>query len=323
MLNELDVKTVLVETRKLTKSYGDFTALKDCNLQVQPGIVCGLLGPNGAGKTTLLRLIMGFLFPTEGKAWVAGFDCHRQTVEAHRRISYLPGDAQLFGSMRGRKVLQFFSRVRADCDFQRALELADRLNLDIRRRVAFMSTGMRQKLALCVALGSQAELTILDEPTANLDPTVRAEVIRIIGDLRHQGKTVIFSSHVMSEIEDVCDRVVMMRGGRIVRDLDMHELKSRHRVSAVPTSQLDPVPESLKDRVGIRLESDRVTIDISGDLGPVLKWLTKQPLKQLKVEGVGLRSIYDQHHANEVEPIRVDPRGTFAEPSPGDNAVKS
>ena len=163
----------LVKTEQLSKVFGEFTALHSCDLEIEYGNVFGLLGPNGAGKTTLLRLILGFLFPTRGKSSIAGFDSHLQTVEAHGKLSYLPADAQLFGAMKGRKVLKFFSQVRSDCDFQRALALADRLELDIGRRVAFMSTGMRQKLALCVCLSTDAELTILDEPTANLDPTVR------------------------------------------------------------------------------------------------------------------------------------------------------
>lgn len=293
---------VLVQTDNLTKTFGDFTALNRCTLQIESGVVFGLLGPNGAGKTTLLRLILGFLFPTSGTAMVAGFDCHRQAVEAHRRLTYMPGDAQLFGSMKGRKVLKFFAELRAECDFKRALALAERLELDLTRRVAFMSTGMRQKLALCVCLSTRTELTILDEPTANLDPTVRGEIIRIIDELRSEGRTVIFSSHVLSEIEDVCDRVVVMRRGEMVRDLSMAELKSRHRMVGQSNQPL-VVPDDLVDQVTVQQLDENVVLDISGDLAPVLGWLGSQPIGNVRIEPIGLRTIYDQCHSGTIEQV--------------------
>lgn len=287
---------MLVKTEKLSKKFGSFTALQSCDLEIEAGLVFGLLGPNGAGKTTLLRTMLGFLFPTQGRCEIAGYDCHLQTVEAHKKLSYLPGDAQLFGAMKGRKILKFFSQVRNDCDFEQALELAGRLELDLNRRVAFMSTGMRQKLALCVCLSTTADLTILDEPTANLDPTVRGEVIQIIDEIKRQGRTVIFSSHVLSEIEDVCDRVVIMRAGRIVRDLDMLELKSRHTIVGSVERDGLVVPEELKDQLNIELNNGRCRIDARGDLMPVLKWLAHQPVSSVQIAGVGLRSIYDECH---------------------------
>ena len=288
--------SAIVKTDRLSKTFGDFVALQSCDLEIKRGEVFGLLGPNGAGKTTLLRLVLGFLFPTAGSVTVGGYDSHTQTVDAHRKLSYLPADAQLFGSMKGRKVLKFFSQIRLDCDFERSLQLAKRLELDTSRRVAFMSTGMRQKLALCVCLATESDLTILDEPTANLDPTVRGEVIRIIDELKNKGRTVIFSSHVLSEIEDVCDRVVIMRQGRIVKDLDMQELKSRHSISADCEGQQINVPDNLNHLVRINYEQGRCRIDASGDLKPILAWLGNESIRNVRIEGVGLRTIYDECH---------------------------
>ena len=311
---------MLVRTENLTKTFGEFKALRDCSLEIGPGIVFGLLGPNGAGKTTLLRLILGFMFPTRGSATVDGFDCHSQSVEAHTRLTYLPGDAQLFGSMKGKKVLKFFARLRSDCDFEVAMELSERLELDLNRRVAFMSTGMRQKLALCVCLSTHTKLTILDEPTANLDPTVRGEVIKIIDEIKQQGRTVIFSSHVLSEIEDVCDRVVVMKKGKIVRDLDMADLKSRHRITAnhsknvaasgnvtketrnlETSSEVDKrhelsVPEELRPILGMKQVGDQIQWDAEGDLTPVLRWLASLPIRNVRIEPMGLRRVYDECH---------------------------
>lgn len=312
---------MLVRTENLTKTFGEFKALRDCSLEIEPGIVFGLLGPNGAGKTTLLRLILGFMFPTRGSATVDGFDCHSQSVEAHTRLTYLPGDAQLFGSMKGKKVLKFFARLRSDCDFKVAMELSERLELDLNRRVAFMSTGMRQKLALCVCLSTHTKLTILDEPTANLDPTVRGEVIKIIDEIKKQGRTVIFSSHVLSEIEDVCDRVVVMKKGEIVRDLDMVDLKSRHRITAThssnnaaladdtekltessddlpnsPTVSKLRVPDELRPTLGMKQNADQIQWDAEGDLTPVLRWLASLPIHNVRIEPMGLRRVYDECH---------------------------
>lgn len=295
----------LVQTEKLAKVFGEFTALHSCDLEIEYGNVFGLLGPNGAGKTTLLRLVLGFMFPTRGRSSIAGFDSHAETVEAHRKLSYLPADAQLFGALKGRKVLKFFAELRPDCDFRTALDLAERLDLDLNRRVAFMSTGMRQKLALCVCLSTHAELTILDEPTANLDPTVRGEVIRIIDEIKQQGRTVIFSSHVLSEIEDVCDRVVIMRHGRIVRDLDMAELKSRHSILAECHDGGLEVPAELQPVLQVTRDNDRCRIDASGDLMPILDWLRQQPLRNVRIQGVGLRTIYDECHAEVSGPAEL------------------
>lgn len=321
---------VLVRTKNLSKNFGEFRALRDCSLEIEPGIVFGLLGPNGAGKTTLLRLILGFMFPTNGSASVDGFDCHSQSVDAHSRLTYLPGDAQLFGSMKGKKVLKFFARLRSDCDFKVAMKLSERLDLDLNRRVAFMSTGMRQKLALCVCLSTNAKLTILDEPTANLDPTVRGEVIKIIDEIKRQGRTVIFSSHVLSEIEDVCDRVVVMKKGEIVRDLDMAELKSRHRITATVDSSIrssdrsektNPtveknrdsiveliVPEELRDSLSMQQTDANIRWDADGDLAPALRWLAAQPIRNVRIEPMGLRRVYDECHFGSSE-ITSGPKG--------------
>ena len=164
-----------VETRSLTKRYGHFVALDQFSFSVARGEVVGLLGPNGAGKTTLLRLLMGYLRPSEGSATIDGLDCYRQTLEVHRRVSYLPGEARLFRTMKAREVIDFFTGVRRDGSRPRAEQLAsERFGLDLTRPVASFSTGMRQKLALAVTLAVDTPLVILDEPTSNLDPTVRS-----------------------------------------------------------------------------------------------------------------------------------------------------
>jgi ABC-2 type transport system ATP-binding protein len=162
---------MIVRTAALTKRYGAFAALDGCTLDVREGEIFGLLGPNGAGKTTLLRTLLGYLAPTSGTASVAGFDCATQSLEVRTRTAYLPGEARLFRRMDGYGVLDFFASLRRECRRDAAGRVADRLGLDCSRQVGRMSTGMRQKLALAVVLATEVPLVILDEPTANLDPT--------------------------------------------------------------------------------------------------------------------------------------------------------
>jgi ABC-2 type transport system ATP-binding protein len=217
--------SLLVDVRELSKSYGDFHALDRCNLAIPAGSIFGLLGPNGAGKTTLIRSLLGFIQPTSGIAIVDGLDCEKQSLSVRERIAYLPAEAKQFRMMRGRSALEFFSRIHPVGSWDRAIEIADRLKLDLARRVAFMSTGMRQKLSIACVMACRAKLLILDEPTAALDPTVRRVVLNLIREARAAGSTVLFSSHILSEIEDVCDQAVVMNQGKVVRIVKADEIQ--------------------------------------------------------------------------------------------------
>jgi len=288
---------LFIETEGLTKRYRDLAALDGCTLGVARGEIFGLLGPNGAGKTTLLRLLLGYLKPTSGRAEIDGLDCHRQSVRVRQMVSYLPGEARLFRSMRGRQVLAFFAEIRPGGNVQRSEELAQRLELDLSRRVAFMSTGMRQKLALAATLAAETPLMILDEPTSNLDPTVRGIVLSLVSEARQRGRTVLFSSHVLSEVEAVCDRVAFLRAGRLVHVQPMAELRRRHRIRAQLKGPLPPVPDALQKDLSIHTDGDgRITIETPGELSPLLQWLSGAPLEQMAVEPVGLRTLYDRLH---------------------------
>jgi ABC-2 type transport system ATP-binding protein len=291
---------VFVETDSLTKRYGAFTALDGCSLGVEAGEVFGLLGPNGAGKTTLLRLLLGFLRPSVGSARIDGLDCHRQSVQVRQRLAYLPGDVQLFRQMRGRDVLKFFAEVRPGGELRRSIELANRLELDLSRPVGYMSTGMRQKLALVATLAAATPLVVLDEPTSNLDPSVRAEVIKLVLEAKRAGRTVMFSSHVLSEVEEACDRVVILRQGRLVHTQGMSDLRRRHRITAELAGPLPPTPAHFEGQLDIHSNGNgAVTIETPGELSPLLGWLSTLPLREVRIEPVGLRAIYDQFHAEQ------------------------
>lgn len=291
---------VIVQTHQLTKVYGPLAALADCSLGVEPGEVYGLLGPNGAGKTTLIRLLLGYLRPTSGWAKIAGLDCQRQSVAVRRQVAYLPAEASMFPHMRGREALAFFAEIRPGGDLARSLKLAERLELDLSRRVSFMSTGMKQKLALAATLAAGTPLYILDEPTANLDPTVRATVLAMVGEARAEGRTVMFSSHVLSEVEEICDRVVILRAGRLVHTQAMSQLRLQHRIVAALKGALPPVPDELRGQLAmVRRTDSEAVFETSGELAPLLGWLATLPLADVRIEPVGLRAIYDRYHSEQ------------------------
>jgi len=291
----------IVQIERLTKRYGDFTALSDCCLGVRRGEVFGLLGPNGAGKTTLIRLMLGFLQPTSGRCLIDGFDPRLDGVGLRERVAYLPGDARLPRHMRGGGVLRFFAEMHPGGDLERSLAVADRLELQTRRRVGFMSTGMRQKLALSVVLGLSTPLLILDEPTANLDPTIRATVLDLVRSARDAGRTVIFSSHVLSEIEDTCDRVAFLRNGKLAHELAMADLFQRHRITARRPDGPVRLPEEFENNVTLEQaqhgRTGHLQIDTAGDLAPLLTWIASLKLQQIRIEPLGLRAVYDFVHA--------------------------
>ncbi len=298
-----------VETHSLTKRYGDFTALDDFSFGVARGEVVGLLGPNGAGKTTLLRLLMGFLQPTAGRATIDGLDCYRCSYDVHKRVSYLPGEARLFRTMCAREVIDFFTAIRRDGSRPAAEALArDRFGLDLTRPVASMSTGMRQKLALAVTLAVATPLVILDEPTSNLDPTVRADVAALVAEAKASGRTVIFSSHVISEVEQVCDRAIILRGGKLVHTQVVSELTRKHRIRAQLTGSLPPVPESFNGHVNLTTTSaGELLIETPGELSGLLGWLATLPLSEVRIEPLGLNAVYDQYHPFENAQSPVTP----------------
>ena len=286
---------MLVETDGLTKRYGAFTALDACSLTVGRGEVFGLLGPNGAGKTTFLRLLLGFIKPTSGTARVDGHDVLRNPLAVRAATAYLPGEARLFRRMDGHAVLRFFAGLRAGCSLDAARQVARRLDLDCSRQVARMSTGMRQKAALAVVLAIDAPLLILDEPTANLDPTARAVVLDLVREARGAGRTVIFSSHVLSEVEATCDRVAILRAGRVVHEQSIEHLRRHHRITARLEGPLGSVPEALRDHVTVGRDRDgNVILDTHDSLRPLLGWLATLPLGEVRVDPVGLDGVYDR-----------------------------
>ena len=291
----------IVSTNRLTKHFKQVHALNDFSIDVHAGDVVGLLGPNGSGKSTFVRLLLGFLSPTSGTAEIMGMDCESQRTEVHRQVAYLPGDAKLFRAMRGREVIDFFASIRGTEFAARARKIADRFDLDANRWVGFMSTGMRQKLALSIVLAMHSTLLILDEPTANLDPSVRAEVLSLVTEAKADGKTVLFSSHVLGEIEEVCNRVVILRAGQLVYAQPIGTYSNQHQIQFVSNAAVSEPPPELATKISDRIQNEQSTssFTFAGHLPMLLEWLSSQPIEKLTIQPVSLRSIYDQYHQAE------------------------
>src|SRR5487761_883535 len=224
MLREMAVPAI--RTNKLSKDYGSGRGLFDLDLDVAPQEVFGYLGPNGAGKTTTIRLLMGMIRPTAGAAYVFGLDCRRDYVEVKRRVGYLPGDMPQFGSLRGKEVVAYLGGLRGGVDPQAVRNIAERFDLDLNRHFREYSSGNKRKLGILLAFMHKPDLVILDEPTNGLDPLNQQEFYELLREARDGGATVFLSSHVLSEVEHVCDTVGILRAGKLVRVARLEELRA-------------------------------------------------------------------------------------------------
>lgn len=208
--------SAVIWTQGFTKRYGKRRGIEDVDLEVREGEVFGFLGPNGAGKTTTIRTLLGFLRPTSGDASIFGLDIREESVRIRARVGNLPGEFALEDRMTGEGLLRFFARLRGVRDLRYAYTLAERLGADLKRPMRRLSRGNKQKIGLVQAMFHRPPLLILDEPTGGLDPLVQEEFLKLVGETKAEGRTVFFSSHVLSEVERVCDRVGIIREGRLV-----------------------------------------------------------------------------------------------------------
>ena len=250
-----------LQTSRLTKDYGQGRGLFDLDLEIPAGHVFGYLGPNGAGKTTTIRCVMGMIRPTSGSAHVFGLDCIRDPVEVKRRTGYLPGEMPQFGSMRGREVVAYFGGMRGGVDKHRVRALADRFDLDLGHRYREYSSGNKQKLGILLAFMHRPDLLVLDEPTGGLDPLNQHEFYSLVREVRDDGATVFLSSHILSEVEAICDRVAILRAGRLVRVAGLDDLR-RIRVHRV-TIEFAPGTQVPDQRV--RAASGVADVDVDGE----------------------------------------------------------
>jgi ABC-2 type transport system ATP-binding protein len=285
----------MLVTEQLTKRYGSLSALDHLDLTMKPGEILGLLGPNGSGKSTALRLLLGFLKPTSGWSMIAGHDCWHDSVAARQHVAYLPGELRLYENMTGRQLVRFLGDLRRQVPRNDVDALARQLDIDLDRPIAHLSSGMKRKVALLQVLLPRVPLLMMDEPTNTLDPAMRDELLNQLKQARQRGQAVLFSSHVLAEVEQICDRVVILQRGRLVHMQDMAELRSVQHVHIRFATEAPPLPPI----VGLQLrqrQGERLTLTYQGELRPLLAWLVQQPLAELHIEPLGLLEVYHRFH---------------------------
>lgn len=288
------LRMATIEIDNLTRTYGSRRGVEAVNLTVPEGSVFGFLGPNGAGKTTTIRVLLGFLRPTSGRAAVLGLDCWKHSRRIKRDVGYVPGDLRLSSWMDGRSALALFGSVRGVDLRPGGRELADLLELDLRVKVRRMSRGMRQKLGLILAMAHRPRLLVLDEPTSGLDPLMQDRLREYLRTRALEGATVFFSSHTLGEVESLCDRVAIVRAGRIVADSSLTELQ-RSAGHEVLIAWRGPAPERGDLPRGLTIENavdGRWHGRHDGPLEPLLAWLAGKPVEDLTIQRPDLETLF-------------------------------
>ena len=297
--------TAALSTRGLTKHNGSVDALTDLSLEVRQGEIFGFLGPNGAGKSTTIRTLLGFLHPTRGAASVLGMDVVAESVEIRRLTGYLPGGIALYDSLSGEEVLDYLVDLQGREPHRRG-ELCERLDLPesvLKRRVRDYSRGMRQKIGVVQALQHDPELAILDEPTEGLDPLMQHAFYGILEDLRREGRTVFFSSHILSEVERLCDRVAIIRAGRLMAIHEVGELLARRRRRVTirwrgEAPDLSVLP-GLED---VQVDGNRVIGMLSGEVSSFVRAIASPNLEDLTIEPASLEEAFLEYYASHETP---------------------
>jgi ABC-2 type transport system ATP-binding protein len=255
--------SAVIDVVGLVKHFGRTKVLNELNLSVAQGEVHGFLGPNGAGKTTTLRILLGLLRADAGTMRLLGGDPWLDAVDLHRRLAYVPGDVALWPTLTGGEVIDLLGRLRGGLEPQRRASLIERFELDPTKKGRAYSKGNRQKVALVAALASDVELLLLDEPTSGLDPLMEEEFRHYINEVRGDGRTVLLSSHILSEVEALCDRVSIIRDGEVVESGTMAQL--RHLARTTVSADLTTVPEGLADLPGVHdvvVQGQRITASV-------------------------------------------------------------
>jgi ABC-2 type transport system ATP-binding protein len=293
--------SAVVETSSLTVYYGTNRGIIDVDLSIMRGEVFGFLGPNGAGKTTTQRVLLDVIRPTRGSARVLGLDCRREGPAVRARVGYLPGELALYEDMTGRRFLNFIASMkpgRVDPEYRRAL--CKRLDLDAGRRIREYSRGNKQKLGVVAAFMARPELLILDEPTTGLDPLKQQVVLDLVREARSEGRTVFFSSHILQEVQTVCDRVGIVREGRLVTIDSVADLVGQQLRRLQLTLQSEPPADAfaIHGVTEIAREDATVTLEIRENLNEVLIRAARLGVVDLETKTIGLEEIFLAYYGN-------------------------
>jgi len=286
-----------IQAEGLTKRYGETLALDSLDLSIEPGEVYGYLGPNGAGKTTTIRCLLGIHRPTSGRAELFGVDAWGGPVQAHRRVAYVAGEPYLWPAMTGAQTLEFLARLHGGTDKAYRDELVQRFDLDTSKKVRTLSKGNRQKVQLVAALATRADLLVLDEPTSGLDPLMEMVFRDCITAAKERGQAVFLSSHILSEVEAVCDRVGILKEGKLVDQGTLAEL--RHLSTQTMDVTFEGQAPELPPLPGVRVQQagpNALRFEVAGSVGPVVTALAGHPVTALVSREPSLEEIFLHHY---------------------------
>ncbi|OPY29796.1 MAG: putative ABC transporter ATP-binding protein [Methanocella sp. PtaU1.Bin125] len=288
----------IIETKNLTKTYGKSRGIVDVNIRVNKGDIFGFLGPNGAGKSTTIRTLLDYIRPTSGSATIFGMDCHKETVQIKKRIGYIPGDFGLFGHMTGWKYLEYFGKVRGGYDAEATKALAKRLEIKPDRKMKEYSRGMRQKMAIIQAFMNNPDLIIMDEPTSGLDPLVQQTFMDMIHERANEGTTIFMSSHVLSEVEKVCNRVAIIKEGRIATEEKVEDLrkKSGNVIQVKFTDAVDPEAFRMPGVTNPLRQNGYIRMTVSGNMESVLAEVSRHKVAEISIHPMTLEEIFMHYY---------------------------
>ncbi|WP_142827553.1 ABC transporter ATP-binding protein [Planococcus soli] len=288
----------VLRTIGLTKKFGDFAALDGVNIEVGEGEVYGFIGPNGSGKSTTLRILLGILKATEGRAEIFGKDSWKDAVEIHKRVAYVPGDVNLWPNLTGGEVIDLFIKLRGGNNLERRQELIRKFDLDPTKKCRTYSKGNRQKVALIAALSSDVDLYILDEPTSGLDPLMERVFQEYVIEAKKQGKSILLSSHILSEVEKLCDKVAIIREGRIIETGTLKEL--RHltgTILLVETREPIPALEGFKGVSGIQQKGQALSFQVdAGEVDQVIRYVSQFGVTRIESSPPTLEELFMRHY---------------------------
>jgi len=287
--------TPVIRISHLTKKYGDFTAVSDLSLDIPKGEIFGFLGPNGAGKTTTIRTVLDLIRPTEGSARILGLDTHEHVVALRRRVGYLPGELALYPDLSGKEILTYFANLRGGVDWEWVDKLAKRFEVDLTRKAGALSSGNKQKVGILQAFMSRPEVYLLDEPSTGLDPLMQQEFQELLREVTKAGATVFLSSHTLSEVERVADRVGFIREGDLIAVEKMRDLRET-ALRRVSMQFAKPIKAKVLSNVeGVRdveVDGTHATVTYEGAMTPLLKAAASHEVHSLASSSVDLDEIF-------------------------------
>ncbi len=286
----------VIRAEKITKLFGEVEAVVDVDLEVVPGEIFGYLGPNGSGKSTTIRMLLDHIRPTRGTGTIFGLDIRRHSREIRRNIGYLPGEFTLYDNMNGREMLRYFANLQGGVDWKYVSLLAERLDVNLDRRFSHLSRGNKQKIGLVQAMMHKPKLIVLDEPTSGLDPLVQHEFYELLDEVKSEGRTVFFSSHILPEVQQVSDRVGIIRNGRLVAVENVHALINRSALQRFEIQFASEVAmadfEHLEGMTDLSVEGRKLTASVAGSPDALIKAAANHEILRLVTHEASLEDIF-------------------------------